>query len=240
VEVLAIIPARGGSKGLPNKNILPLLEHPLIAYSIKAAQDARLVTRIIVSTDSAQIAEVAKHYGAEVPFIRPAEFAQDLSTDIEVFQHALSWLEEHENYVPDLVIQLRPTSPVREAKMIDVCIERLMKHEHADSLRIVTPSPITPYKMWYMESEDEPLQPLLNVEGIDEPYNEPRQRLPKTYWQIGTLDVIKPHVITMQNSMSGKRILPYVVDNAFAVDIDDMESFKKAAEVILKHDCVKF
>lgn len=240
MEVLAIIPARGGSKGLPNKNILPLLEHPLIAYSIKAAQDASLVTRIIVSTDSEEIANVAKRYGAEVPFLRPDEFAQDLSTDIEVFEHALDWLKDNEGYRPDLVVQLRPTSPVREAKMIDKCIERLRNNQEADSLRVVTPSPITPYKMWFVENEERPLIPLLKIDVFDEPYNEPRQRLPKTYWQIGTLDVIKPYVITEQKSMSGKRILPFIVDNVFAIDIDELESFNKAGEVIQKLNCVKF
>jgi N-acylneuraminate cytidylyltransferase len=91
VEVLAIVPARGGSKGLPNKNILPLSGHPLIAYSIKAGLDSVLTTRVMVSTDSESIAEVAKKYGAEVPFLRPSELAGDLSRDLEVFQHALNW-----------------------------------------------------------------------------------------------------------------------------------------------------
>ncbi|MBC7487932.1 MAG: acylneuraminate cytidylyltransferase family protein [Cytophagaceae bacterium] len=240
MNILAIIPARGGSKGLPNKNILPLLGHPLIAYSVKAAQDSIYINRIIVSTDSEVIAEAARTYGAEVPFIRPAIYAQDLSTDLDVFQHALTWLKEHENYVPDYVVQLRPTSPVRQAALIDLCIERMLRNPKADSLRIVTPSPITPYKMWKLNGEEEPMEPLLFVEGIQEPYNEPRQRLPQTYWQIGTLDVIRPHIITEQSSMSGKTILPHVVDNLFAVDIDDLFSFQKAAEVIVNNDCVKF
>ena len=94
--------------------------------------------------------------------------------------------------------------------------------------------------MWCIPDENEPLQPLLEVDGIDEPYNEPRQRLPKTYWQIGTLDVIHPEVILNKKSMSGKRIIPFIVDNTFAVDIDDIDSFEKAAKVIVKHNCVKF
>lgn len=239
MEVLAIIPARGGSKGLPNKNILPLLGHPLIAYSIKAALDARLIHRVIVSTDSDRIAGVALDYGAEVPFKRPDAYAQDMSTDLEVFEHALQWLQLNEGYVPDFVVQLRPTSPVRRATDIDLCIERLAQSGF-DSLRIVTPSPITPYKMWSVPDPDGPMRPLLSVPGVGEPYNEPRQRLPQTYWQIGTLDVIRTSVITEKRSMSGDTILPYIAGSEFAVDIDDMSSFEKAAQIIEKAGYVHF
>lgn len=239
MEVLAIIPARGGSKGLPNKNILPLLGHPLIAYSIQAAKQSSLVTRTIVSTDSPVIAEVSKKYGAEVPFLRPTALAADLSRDLEVFQHALQWLDSNEGYKPDLIIQLRPTSPVRTMGLLDEAIKRLIKSD-ADSLRIVTPSPITPYKMWFVDDETSVMRPVLSLKGVSEPFNEPRQSLPKTYWQIGTLDVIRPHVVLNQNSMSGQRILPYVVGNEFAVDIDDIQSFKKAEEVITSGKYVRF
>jgi N-acylneuraminate cytidylyltransferase len=239
VEVLAIIPARGGSKGLPNKNILPLAGHPLIAYSIKAALDSKWVSRVIVSTDSEKIAEVALQYGAEVPFIRPQELAADLSRDLEVFVHALNWFKLNEDYHPDLVIQLRPTSPVRPENLIDEAILRL-KNSDADSLRVVTESPITPYKMWFIDGPDQAMRPLLSLDAIPEPFNEPRQNLPKTYWQIGTLDVIRPQVILEQNSMSGQRILPFVVDPSIAVDIDDIQSFQKAESVISKGNYVRF
>lgn len=239
MEILAIIPARGGSKGLPNKNILPLLNHPLISYSIKAALDSNLINRVIVSTDSNTIAEISIKYGAEVPFIRPDEFAQDLSTDLEVFTHAIKWLEENENYKPDVIVQLRPTSPIRKARLIDDCIIKLI-NSNADSLRIVTPSPITPYKMWKIEDESKPLIPLLTIEGVKEPFNEPRQRLPKTYWQIGTLDVIKTNIILDKKSMSGESILPHIVENEWAIDIDEIQSFIKAGEVILSDNFVKF
>ncbi len=240
MQILAIIPARGGSKGLPGKNIRPLLNHPLIAYSILAAQQSTLVTRTIVTTDDDAIAAVAKQYGAEVPFKRPAEFAQDLTTDFDTFTHALNWLKETENYIPDYVVQLRPTSPVRLTGMIDTCIQKMLNEPQADSLRIITPSPITPYKMWTMESENKPMQPLMPSPGIDEFYNQPRQILPQTYWQIGALDVIKTSVITTDKKMSGKMVLPYVLDNVFAVDIDDIASFDKAAAVITEHNCIKF
>ena len=113
MEILAIIPARGGSKSIPRKNIRPLAGHPLIAYSIAAGRQSRLVTRTIVSTDDEEIAAVARQYGAETPFLRPAEFAQDNTTDFPVFTHALGWLKEHEGYQPDIIVQLRPTSPIR-------------------------------------------------------------------------------------------------------------------------------
>lgn len=231
MNIIAIIPARGGSKGLPNKNIRLLIEHPLIAYSIKAATTSKYITRTIVSTDSPEIAQIAQTYGAEIPFIRPEAIAGDFSTDLEVFQHALNWLAEHENYRPDLVVQLRPTSPVRQVGIIDRCIQKLIDST-ADSLRVVTESPITPYKMWTIEEENKPMTPLLQLDSIDEPYNQPRQKLPKTYWQIGMLDVIRTNIITTQNSMSGKNILPHIVSNEFAVDIDDIESFVKAEKTI--------
>lgn len=240
MEVLAIIPARGGSKGLPGKNIRPLLGHPLIAYSVLAAQESALVTRTIISTDDEAIATVCRTYGAEVPFTRPAEFAQDLSTDLEVFTHALNWLKEHEGYVPDLVIQLRPTSPVRLKGLVDGCIQKMLDQPKGDSLRIITPTPITPYKMWTVEDGNVEMQPLLDVPGLVEPFNQPRQILPKVYWQIGTLDVIRTPVITEQNRMSGDIILHHIVDNTLAVDIDDVNSFDKAAEVITNHDCIRF
>jgi len=118
-KVLALVPARGGSKGIPRKNIRDFAGHPLIAYSIAAGLHAALVNRVIVSTDDEEIAEVARQYGAEAPFLRPAEFAQDQSLDLPVFQHALEWLAEKENYHPDVVVQLRPTSPVRPPGFVD-------------------------------------------------------------------------------------------------------------------------
>lgn len=239
MEVLAVIPARGGSKGLSRKNVLPLAGHPLIAYSIKAAHDAKVITRTIVSTDAPYIRDVAKKYNAELPFERPAELAGDLTTDLEVFKHLLSWLAENENYKPDLVVQLRPTSPIRPVGLIDLCVSKLLE-SNADSLRVVTKSPITPYKMWWVESEDKRMIPLLTHTEINEPYNQPRQSLPETYWQIGCLDVIRPDVILKKNSMSGKNILPHILPYQLAVDIDDLDSFVRAEKVIQSENCVRF
>ena len=112
-EILALIPARGGSKSIPRKNLRLLGGRPMITYSIDHARASRHITRIIVSTDDDEIAAVSRAAGAEVPFLRPAEYAQDQSLDFEVFDHALRWLQTHENYRPDLVVHLRPTGPVR-------------------------------------------------------------------------------------------------------------------------------
>ena len=239
MKVLAIIPARGGSKGLVNKNILPLLGHPLISYSIKAALESKVINRVIVSTDSNVIAKNSLKYGAEVPFIRPSELAKDDSLDIDVFIHALTWLKDNEGYFPDIVVQLRPTSPVRKVDMIDESIHKFI-NSNSDSLRVVTQSPISPFKMWKIDSENESLVPLLSVENIKEPYNAPRQSLPKTYWQIGTLDVIRPEIILGRKSMTGCRILPVIVSSDFAVDIDDIESFDIASKIISSSNYVKF
>src|SRR5512144_1887099 len=118
-EILALIPARGGSKGIPRKNIRSFAGHPLIAYSIAAGLRSSMVNRVIVSTDDEEIAAVACQYGAEVPFLRPAEYAQDQTLDLPVFQHVIDWFAEHENYRPDVVVQLRPTSPIRPPALVD-------------------------------------------------------------------------------------------------------------------------
>ena len=239
-SILAIVPARGGSKGLPGKNTLPLAGHPLIAYSIKAALDSPSITRVIVSTDSPKIAEVALHYGAEVPFIRPAEYAQDHSLDLDVFSHALLWLQQNESYSPDLVVQLRPTSPIRYVDDIENGIQKLSETPDADSLRVVTQAFHTPYKMWHLPTGQGYMSPLLTLENVPDPYNQPRQSLPTVYWQIGTLDVIRPRAILEKGSMSGEGILPYVVSQEQAIDIDDLYSFQRAEAYITTHDCIKF
>ena len=215
------------------------MQHPLIAYSILAAKESKLITRITVNTDSEEIAETAKKYGAEIPFMRPADLGGDLSRDYEVFIHALEWFAENENYRPDFVVQLRPTSPVRMNSLIDSCLRRLTQSD-ADSIRVVTQSSYTPFKMWKVDDESQPMTPLLTLDGVNEPYNEPRQKLPAVYWQIGTLDVIRTSTITEKKSMSGSKILPFIIDPKYAIDIDDVTSFYKAEEVIQYSDCIKF
>jgi N-acylneuraminate cytidylyltransferase len=235
VEVLAIIPARGGSKSIPRKNIRLFAGHPLIAYSIAAGLSAKIVTRTIVSTDDEQIAEVSRAYGAETPFLRPAEFAQDNTTDLPVFQHALGWLREHEGYQPEIVVQLRPTSPIRPSGCVDEAIQLLLDHPEADSVRGVVPSGQNPFKMWRVDEQGR-MVPLLSVPGIDEPFNAPRQALPQTYWQTGHIDAICTATINEQASLSGKTILPLFIDPRYTVDIDTLRDWQRAEWLVAQGD----
>lgn len=226
-EVLAIIPARGGSKGIPRKNIRDFAGYPLIAWSIVAGLKSELVTRVIVSTDDEEIAAVARAWGAETPFLRPAEFAQDKTTDLPVFEHALKWLAENENYHPDVVVQLRPTSPIRPVGLVDDAVRILLQNTDADSVRGVVPAGQNPHKMWRLPSgENGPMQNLLAVDGIEEPYNAPRQILPDVYWQTGHIDAIRPAAI-LNGSMSGKTIYPLLIDPDFTVDIDNLRDWAR-------------
>ncbi len=225
-EVLAIIPARGGSKGIPRKNIKNFASHPLVAWSIAAAKQAGLVTRVIVSTDDEEIATVSRLHGAEVPFLRPADLATDLAVDYPLFKHALDWLKENEDYSPEIVVQLRPTSPIRPKGMVDQAVQTLFNHSDADSVRGVVPSGQNPYKMWQIESDR--LIPLLKVKGIAEPYNSPRQNLPPTYWQTGHIDAIRTSTILEKKSLSGDLILPLMIEPAFTVDIDSLRDWSRA------------
>lgn len=225
VEVLAIVPARGGSKGIPRKNLVTLLDRPLLWWSVRAALESDTVTRTIVSTDDDEIASTAAAAGAEVPFMRPDELAGDTVVDLPVFEHALDTLAATEGYRPDIVVHLRPTSPLRPPGLIDDGVRLVASDPAADSLRAVTPPANNPFKMWRIE--DGVLVPLVES-GIHEQYNQPRQALPETFWQTGTLDVIRAATITEKHSMTGDRILPMVIGPELAVDIDDPASLAAA------------
>lgn len=227
MEVLALIPARSGSKSVKDKNIRDINGKPMIAYSIEHGLRSEYVNRVIVSTDSEKYAEIARKYGAEVPFLRPEEFARDNSLDIEVFEHALKWLKEKENYVPDIVVQLRPTYPVRNVKDIDKMVEMMMEDMTIDSVRCIVPAKEIPYKMW-LKGENGQIHPLMK--DIKECYNMPRQELPKAYYQNACIDIIRADVITEQHSMSGKRIVGYEMEENF--DIDTEEEFARTAEYL--------
>ena len=226
-EILALIPARGGSKGIPRKNIRNFAGYPLIAWSIAAAKQASCVTRILLSTDDEEIASIAREYGAETPFLRPAELAQDQTTDLPVFEHALIWLKEQEGYQPEIVIQLRPTSPVRPKACVDQAVKILLEHADADCVRGVVPAGQNPHKMWRFAGVDQPMKPLLQVDGIAEPYNAPRQILPPVYWQTGHIDAIRVSTILQKKSLTGDVIYPLVIDPRYTVDIDNLSDWAK-------------
>lgn len=228
-EVLALIPARGGSKSLPRKNARPLDGHPLLAWSIAAGRAARGVTRVLVSTDDEELRALAVGYGAEAPFLRPAELARDDTRDLPVVRHALDWLERHEGFRPAVVAQLRPTSPLRPPDLIDRALQALARSPEADSLRVVTQAAQTPFKMWRRSGEF--MAPLIEC-GLDEAYNAPRQELPPAYWQTGHLDLIRRATIEA-GSLSGTRVLPFEIEPRFAADIDTLEHWH-AAEALLR------
>ncbi|HEY5372456.1 MAG TPA: acylneuraminate cytidylyltransferase family protein [Polyangiaceae bacterium] len=208
-EVLALIPARGGSKSVPRKNLLQVAGKPLIAYSIGHALECTRITRTIVSTDDDEIAEVARSFGAEVPFRRPAEAATDTATDLQVFRHALLFLQE-QGYTPELVVHLRPTGPVRRIELIEHAINMMLRHPEADSLRAVGLADQTPYKMWRIEGSY--LRQALPLAGFPESHSMPRQKLPAVYWQNGYVDIVRPRTIIELDSMVGQVVLPFVVE----------------------------
>lgn len=222
MKILAVIPARSGSKTIKNKNIRLLNNKPLLAYSIEHALESHLINRVIVSTDSKEYANIALRYGAEVPFLRPEKYAQDDSLDVEVFRHALKELKEKENYVPDAVVHLRPTYPIRNVEDIDNMISLLLQND-ADSVRCIAPAKETAYKMW-KENDDGTISPILN--DIKEAYNMPRQELPQIYYQNACIDVIRTDVIVNSNSMSGKKIIGYKMKENY--DIDTEDDFRQA------------
>lgn len=253
MKALALIPARGGSKSIPRKNIRLFAGHPLIAYSIAAARSAGLVERVIVSTDDEEIASISRQYGAETPFLRPPEYSQDATPDLPVFEHALHWLAEHEGYQPDLIVQLRPTSPFRRVRHINDAVSILSQNPQADSIRTVCEPFQNPFKMWRIGA-DNLLQPLLthlDELGIavppgaspeywpPEPYNMPRQALPEVYWQTGYVDAAWTRTILEKHSMTGERILPLVIDASEWIDIDSPADWR-IAESFLQHGEITF
>ena len=191
VEILCIIPARSGSKGIQNKNIIEFKGKPLLAWSIEQAQKCDYNMKIIVSTDSEEYANIATKYGAEVPFLRPPEISHDLSTDFEFINHCVDWLKTNENYTCDIILQLRPTSPTRKIEDLNRALNLFIKNrDKFDSLRSVIPFEKSPFKMYLLN--DKKLTPLFDkVNNIQEPYNQPRQILPQSYLHNGYIDIIK-------------------------------------------------
>jgi CMP-N-acetylneuraminic acid synthetase len=210
-QILALIPARGGSKSIPRKNIIEIAGKPLIAWSILQALESDRITRVVVSTDNDEIAAVAKEYGAEVPFIRPVEYAGDRAPDIDVFRHALAYLAENESYCSDIVVHLRPTGPVRRVSDVDDAVDLLLAHPEADSVRSVSLVQQSPYKMWNVR-EDGTMEPLLRLPGYVDCQSHPRQVLPPVYWQNGYVDVLRPRAVLKKGSMWGDTVLPFFVE----------------------------
>ena len=225
--ILCIIPARSGSKGIFHKNIKLFHDKPLLAWSINQAQKSNYDMRIIVSTDSQQYATIANNYGAETPFLRPTEISQDLSTDYECIKHCLDWLKNNENYIPHIVLQLRPTQPLRNIETIDKCLDIFIQNRNNyDSLRTVIEFEKSPYKMYNIV--DNQLLPLFTeINNIKEPYNQCRQVLPKTYLHNGYIDIFNADIIN-NNTISGLNIYPFIMNKWDVIDIDTDDDWIKA------------
>ena len=239
-EVLGIILARGGSKSIPKKSIAPCAGKPLMYYTIEAAKHAASITRLIISTDSEEMAEVARSYGVEVPFMRPIKLAQDLTPDLPVFEYVLAELKKRENYVPDIVVHLRPTTPLKKAEDIERGIKLLLSHPDVQSVRSVCEPVHTPFKMFIEDEQSGFLVPLLTKVFPDvfakypEAYNMPRQLLPKVWRHSGYVDVVRPEVITKLHSMSGTKIFPLPFEKWRDVDIDSPYDLAMAESIIKK------
>lgn len=233
-EVLALIPARSGSQRVRNKNILPLEGKPLIAYTIEAARGAELVDRVIVSTDSEEIASVAREYGAEVPFLRPKELSSSSSTEYEFHRHALDWLKEHEGYEPDLIVNLYPTTPFRKPETIDKAIRLILEKPEYDSVRSIRKVSEHPYKMWkvdgpaarpYVESDD----PSLHTAAY--------HTLEPVYIQNASIYITRPRVVRELARTIGEKVLAFEMSEEESVDINSPLDFR-FAEFLLKEKLV--
>jgi CMP-N-acetylneuraminic acid synthetase len=215
-KIIAIIPARSGSKGVPGKNIRPVFGYPLIAYSIAAAKLSKKIHRVMVSTDSETIAEVAKRYGAEAPFLRPQHFAQDQSPDIDFVIHALDWMRIHKDQEPELLVNLRVTTPLRDPGIIDAAIQSLASRPGATSLRSVHPLSEPPQKM--MGIENGFLVGLFPQETRPEYFNLPRQSFPPAYHPNGYVDIYRPAFVRENNLLHGPKILGFITPVTTEID----------------------
>ena len=230
MSVLVLIPARGGSKSVPRKNICDLGGKPLIQYSIETALNIPRACRTIVSTDDQEIAEISKSLGADVPFLRPFAISGDDSTDKEFFVHAINWLRENENWTPDLIVQLRPTTPFRDPHVVEKAIHTLENHNTATALRSVHQVDLVPYKMF--EVRDNLLHGYFPNHPCAEYYNLPRQRFQAAYDPNGYVDIIRPEALDETGLLHGKKILAFIISPP-VIDIDTMKDFLVAEQILL-------
>lgn len=218
-KILAIIPARGGSKGVTRKNVRNLAQKPLIAYTIEAAKTSKYLDRIIVSTDDEEISCVSKSYGAEVPFFRPIELAQDDTPGIEPILHCLNWLVKEQAYVPDYVCVLQCTSPLRNHYQINQAIEEMFNKD-ADSIISVYESDKSPYWMKKIKNGK-----LVNFLDSNKDYTR-RQDIPKAYMLNGAIYICKTEMLIKNRSWYSENTIPYIMDKITSVDIDDIDDFR--------------
>ncbi len=220
-KCLGVIPARGGSKTIPKKNIYPINGKPLIAYTIAAANDSKELFRAIVSTDCPEIAEHAKQHGGTVPFSRPAEIAQDTTPDRPVLVHAAEWFKSEYGAYPDMVALLRPTTPFKTGAIIDGAV-KLLKETGADSVRSVSAVEGVHHPYWmFVRDASGKAQPVVPGVSIDKYFQ--RQLLPPVYRLNGVVEVIKTDVLLHHAKLYGDDMRLYEVPEAAALDIDSLE-----------------
>jgi CMP-N,N'-diacetyllegionaminic acid synthase len=229
-RIVGLIPARAGSKRVPNKNVLQLQGHPLLAYTISAALDSGVFEKVIVSTDSDEYAQIALHYGAEVPFLRPNSLAQDSSADIGWVAHALENLALI-GYEFEIFSILRPTSPFRNASTIRRAYEEFSSRTDIDSIRAVELCSQHPGKMWRIKGDH--LFPLLSVQpdGLDW-FSSPTQSLPEVWVQNASLEIAFSRCVLESESISGSRIAPFKTVFPEGIDINSEFDFAKAKMVV--------
>lgn len=228
LRVLGLVPARGGSKGIPRKNIRRLAGKPLLEYTIEAARSARRLDRVVLSTDDPEIAEVGRRCGIEVPFERPVELAGDTTPTLPVVQHALRWLEASGDRF-DAVCILQPTSPLRSPVIIDGCIE-LLEQEHVDTVMTVLPVPAEHNPHWVFFKDGDGLLHLSTGEPTLIPR---RQDLPPALHREGSVYVTRRDVVLLDERILGKRVMGYCLDPARSVNLDEEKDWQRA-EVLLR------
>lgn len=222
MRVLAIIPARGGSKGVPRKNIKQLGDKPLIAWTVESVNQSNLLTDVIVSTDDDEIAAVAKEHGAVVPFIRPSELATDLAGAIPVLQHALSFMESEKGLQYDAVMMLQPTTPLRSAKDIDDSIAMLTDSDADSVISVVDVGGHHPARMKFIEGGC-----LIDPDFCEEYENQPRQELSPMYIRNGAIYLTKRECL-IEGKLKGGKSLAYIMSDTCSINIDTMLDFSIA------------
>jgi CMP-N,N'-diacetyllegionaminic acid synthase len=226
-SAVALIPARSGSERVPDKNIRPLAGRPLLAYAIAAARDAGIFDRVVCSTDSGKIAEVAQRYGADVPFLRPSQLATSTSPDIEWIKHALEHLDEHY----DLFAIVRATNPFRGADVLRRGYEQLLATPEADSIRAVELVKQHPGKMWVVEGKL--MRPLLDQSHLDVAWHAGQyQALPPIYVQNSALEIAWTRVVSQTGTREGRVVAPYFTDGYEGFNIDDEEDWDRARRLL--------
>lgn len=221
MNILAIIPARCGSKGVPKKNIKLLNGVPLIGYSIQTAQASKYINKIIVSTDCEEVKEIAQTFHIKVPFLRPKELASDTSLDIDYIKHTLEWLEFNENYIPDFIVLLRPTTPIRESHIVDDAIQKMIDDTNNSSLRSSHKSSESPFK-WFKVKNN--IYVPIHEDYTLADTNKPRQSFEDVYIPNGYVDIIKLETIQKNNDLYGNEIVSFITQTSY--EIDTIEEFE--------------